>query len=296
MKKSLVVLSILTGLLALVQSAVGLFTQGGSGPFNFTTLHGETVQMWGRGIYFYDTYFKAPIFRGTDAVTLFLVLPLLAVAIGWYLRRGSLRAQLFLAGILSSLVYDSASVVLGTAYNNLFLEYIAYFGASVFALGLALASIDLQELASRISAKLPRRGMAVLLVVAGAAVLFAWLSDIINWMQPGAVPGITSYTTEVTYAIDLALIAPLCFLTAVLILRRAAAGYLTGAILLILLTVIGVVVSVQTVFQLGAGIALAPGVIVGKTASFAILALFALWLVIRLIRSVSSLPLKGGVS
>ncbi len=297
MRKSLVVLPILTGLLALVQSAAGLFSQGGSGPFNFTTLHGETVRMYGQGIYYYDTYFKAPIFRGTDAVTLFLALPLLAVAIGWYLRRpGSLRAKLFLAGILASFAYDSSSVVLGTAYNNLFLEYIAYFGASIFALGLAVTSIDLHELAARISPGLPRRGIAVVLFVAGAAVLFAWLADLIGWLQPGAVPGVTSYTTEITYAIDLAIIAPLCFLTAILILRRVAAGYLTGTILLMLLTIIGVVVSVQTVFQLSAGIELAPGVIVGKTASFAILALFALWLVIRSFRSVSNLPIKGGLS
>ncbi len=65
--------------------------------------------------------------------------------------------------------------------------------------------------------------------------------------------------------------------------------FLAGTILLMLLTIIGVFVSVQTVFQLGAGIALPPGVIAGKTASFAILALFALWLVIRLFRSISSL-------
>ncbi len=297
MKKSLVVLSFLTGLLALVQAAAGLFSAGGSGPFNFTTLHGETVQMWGQGIYYYDTFFKAPIFRGTDAVTLFLAIPLLAIAIGWYLRRqGSLRAQLFLAGVLACFVYNSTSVVLGTAYNNLFLEYIAYFGASLFAFGLALASIDLQNLAAHISPRLPRVGIAILLFVAGAAVLFAWLSDLIGWLQPGAVPGVTSYTTEITYAIDLAIIAPLCFVTAVLILRRAPFSYLTGTILLMLLAIIGVVVSTQTVFQLGAGIVLAPGVIVGKTASFAILALFALWLVIRLFRSISSLPTKGGLS
>ncbi len=284
--KPLFILSILTGILALIQSGVGLFYQGGSGPFPFTTLHGETVQMNGQGIYHFDTFFKAPIFRGTDAVTLFLCVPLLAIAI-WAYSRGTLRGKLFLTGILSYFAYNSASVTLGVAYNNLFLEYIAYFSASLFAFGLAVISIDLTDLAARVSPRVPKRGIAILLFVAGGAVLFAWLTDLIGWLQPGVIPGVTSYTTEITHAIDLAIIAPLCFLTGIQILRRASFSYLTASILLILLIMIGVVVSIQSVFQLSAGIDLPIGLIVGKTATFVILALFALGLVIRLFRCIN---------
>lgn len=284
--KVLIVLSILTGLLALVQSGVGLFYQNGGSPFPFTTLRGETVQMYGQGIYHYDPYFNGPINRGTDAVTLFMAVPLLAVGI-WLYSRGSLRGKLFLIGILSYFAYNSVSVALGVAYNNFFLEYIAYLSASVFSLGLAILSLDVHELAAGVSSSLPRGGIAVLMFVAGAALLFAWLTDLIGWLQPGAVPGIASYTTSVTHAIDLAIITPLCFLTGILIPRRAPASFLTGSILLFLLAIMGVVVTIQTVFQLMAGIELAPGVIIGKAGSFAILALFAIWLDARLFRSIS---------
>ena len=284
--KTLIMLSILTGILALVQAGVGLFYQESGSPFPFTTLHGETVQIYGQGIYHYDTYFNAPINRGTDAVTLFLAIPLLAIAI-WLYSQGSLRSWLFLIGTLSYFAYNSVSVALGVAYNPLFIEYIAYFSASIFSLGLAIVLLDTHDLAARVSSNLPRRGIAILLFIAGAAVLFAWLTDLIGWLQPGTVPGIASYTTAVTHAIDLAVITPLCFLAGLLILRRTPAGILAASSLLVLLAIIGVVVTVQTAFQLSAGIELPPGMIAGKAGSFAILALFAVWLAAQLFRSIT---------
>lgn len=283
--RSLIVLAILTGLLAVVQAGVGLLSNGGGSPFSFTTLRGETIQIWGQGIYHYDAFFNAPIDRGTDAMTLVVAVPLLIVATWWY-SRGSFRGHLLLIGVLSYFAYNSLSITLGVAYNNLFLEYIAYLSISIFALGLAIVTLNVAELEKRASARLPRRGIAILLFIAGAAVLFAWLSDLISWLQPGAVPGIASYTTAVTHAIDLAIIAPLCFLSGILILRKTPAAIVTSTILLTLLSIIGIVVAVQTVFQLTAGIQLAPGLIFGKAGSFTVLSLFAIWLDIRLIGSI----------
>ena len=41
--------------LALVAAGAGLFWQDGGMPFLFTTLHGETVQIYRQGLYRYDT-------------------------------------------------------------------------------------------------------------------------------------------------------------------------------------------------------------------------------------------------
>jgi hypothetical protein len=283
--KALIILSLLTGLLAVAQSGMGLFFQDGGSPFNFTTLHGQTVEIYGQGIYHFDTSFRAPIFKGTDAVTLFLCVPLLGIALVWY-TRGSKRGRLFLTGVLAYLLYESASVTLGTAYNPMFLVYIASFSSSLFAFALAYTSIDTQDLADQFAAGrgLPRRGIAILLFVAGAALLFAWLTDLINWLAPGAMPGIASYTTEVTYAIDLGIIAPLAFLSGIQLLRRKPVSYLISAILLIMLAIIGVVVTTQTLFQMQAGITLSPGELIGKAGSFALLSLFAIGLLIRFFR------------
>lgn len=293
--KALIIVTILAGLLAIVQSGMGLFYQTSGGPFAFTTLHGENVQMNGQGLYQNDTAFRVPIFRGTDAITLFGAVPLLVIALLVY-RKGSLAGQIFLPGVLSYFLYNAASVAFGVAYNNLFLEYIAYFSASLFAFVLACISIDFHELAGRIPARqstsgqphrgLPARGMAAVMFLSGAALFFCWLPDLIQWMGPGAVPGIASYTTEVTHVLDLGIIAPASILAGILVLRRAPAGFLMSAIILVLLAIIAFVLLGQTTFQINAGYILSPGMYIGKNGSFMLLSLFAIWLVIRFYRAI----------
>lgn len=290
--RSVIVMSILAALFALVQAGVGLFSQGGSGPFTFTTLHGAQVQMNGQGIYAYDTYFKAPVLRGTDAVTLFAALPLLVVALLLY-RRGSLRGGLLLLGVLSYLLYNAASVAMGVAYNNIFLVYIAYFSACLFAFILTFNAIDTKELAARIGPGFPRTGIAILMFFSGAALLAAWLGDILGPLFAGGVPAIDSYTTEVTYVFDLGVIAPLAILTGILLLRRAPLGYKLSALILITLAIVGLMVSVQTVFQLQAGIDLTPGQIIGKSVSFILLALIAVWMIVLYFRGLNQGKVKA---
>jgi hypothetical protein len=55
----IVLLSGLIALLALIATLVGLFWQEGSGQFSFRTVHGEVVEMFGQGIYRYDTLWGA---------------------------------------------------------------------------------------------------------------------------------------------------------------------------------------------------------------------------------------------
>jgi hypothetical protein len=173
-------------LAALITASIGLFSQGGQGPSYFTSLHGKSVQMYGQGIYQFDTHFRAPIARGTDAVTLFVALPLLIFAFTQY-RKGSLRGTFFLVGVLAYLLYNSASIALGVAYNQLFLVYIIYFSASFFSFILAFFSIDFQKLPIHIAPSYPHRGVAVFLFIAGLSV-FVWLSEILTPLFQGVYP------------------------------------------------------------------------------------------------------------
>ena len=288
--RTVIWLAWLIAVLALLAAGVGLFWQDGGRPFAFTTLHGQTIQMSGQGLYRYDTFFKAPINRGTDAATLLVGLPLLVLATLSY-RHGSLRSRVLLTGVLAYFLYNSASLAFGVAYNALFLVYIAYFSASLFAFVLAFTSIDLGSLAAHISPRLPHRGIAAFVFVAGLTV-FVWLIDIVNGLANGqAPPGLASYTTEVTSVLDLAIIAPAAFLTSALLLRRAPLGYLLACVLLILLAIIGMVVVAQTVAQTLAGITLSIGEYVGKVGTFVVMSLIAIWLTALLFRGISNTAL-----
>src|SRR6266478_3763602 len=163
--KAVVWLSALIAVLALA-AGVGLFYQNGGSSFSFTTLHGQTVQLYGQGLYHYDTIASASQEKGQDVVTLFLGIPLLVVSLLLY-RKGSLRGHLLLTGTLGYFLYTYGSMAFLTSYNPLFLAYVALFSASLFAFVLALTSFDLQSLSAHFSPHLPRRSFAVFLFAVG---------------------------------------------------------------------------------------------------------------------------------
>lgn len=278
----------LIAILALIAAGAGLFWQDGGSPFTFTTLHGENVQMVGQGIYRFDSTFKAPIQRGTDAVTLFVYLPLLLIAF-WRYRRGALIGGILLIGALSYFLYYGVSLAFSMAFNSLFLVYTALFSASFFAFLYAITAVPPPFLAAHLAPNVPRRGMAIFLVAAGLGVLFIWLSEIIGPLLQGQVPAeaLGPYTTMVTHALDMAIIAPATMLTAVYLRRRKPIGYLLAAPLLILCTLIGVVVIAQTVFQTLAGITLPIGVYIGMVGSWIVMGAFAIWLTLAFFRSLA---------
>jgi hypothetical protein len=254
----------------------GLLWQVGGAGFAFTTLHNQTAQMYGRGLYAFDTVFNAGIYKGTDIITLLVFVPLLIISILLY-RRGSLRGAFLLTGVLSFFLYNGLSMAFSAAYNPLFLVYTALLGSSLYAFILAFTSIDLQALAGQTSDRLPRRGIAIFLCVAGLAPLVLWLGDVLGAMARGRVPELlASYTTMFTYAIDLGVIVPTVYLGAVLLLRRAPLGTLISFVMLMLLAAVGVGVVAQTLVQLRLGISYNTGQLIGLICSWFVLGLFAI--------------------
>jgi hypothetical protein len=282
--KTVVILSILVGLAAGIAAITGLFWQDAGRPYNFTSLHGQTVPMYGSGLYQFDSSLRAPIYRGTDAVTLLVFLPLLVYAILTY-QSGALRGRFLLAGALAPFLYNSISLAFGAAYNTLFLLYIVYFTLSVYAFIMACTQVDLNGLLEKLAPRAPRTGMAILLFISGLSV-FVWLIDIIGSLAQGQAPsGLQTYTTDVTAVIDVGLICPTAYLTGILLLRRQPLGYLLASIMLMLNAVIGAVVIGQTIFQVIAGIILPPGQMIGFVGSFVVTGAFATWFTVRLQRS-----------
>ena len=284
--KTLFWLSLLIALLAAVYAGVGLFSQGGDGPFYFTTVRGETVEMYGWGVYRFDTAFRAPIFRGTDAVTLFLCVPAL-IAAALFARRGTLRGRLFLASVLAYFLYNPASLAFGAAYNSLLLVYIASVPASLFAFVLAFRSIDLPTLAAHSSAKLPHRWIAVFLFVAGLS-LMIWIVDIVGALVEGTVPAtLGPYHTEATYTLDLGIILPTAFLAGILVWRRNPLGTLLACITITLELTVGLVVAGQTVMQVLDGILLSSGEYAVYVMPFVLMSLIASGLLTSIFRNLS---------
>lgn len=286
--RAVIWLSMLVAIVAFAAAGIGLFWPGGNDPATFTTLRGETVEIYGQGLYRYDTIFVGSGNKGTDAVTLFVGIPLLMLSSVLYWR-GSLRGGLVLIGALTWFLYVYTSYALGAVtYNNLFLAYVALFSASLFALVVMFRSVDVRQLTSDFSPHMPRRGPASFLFVSGALTLAVWLmSPVAALIQGGPPDGLDSYTTLFTNALDSAIIVPLAFIAGMLILKRDALGYVIAIPLLILEAFLAPMIGAQTVSQLSAGVQFTTGEIVGPVSAFSVVALLAVYVSIVLLRNIS---------
>ena len=126
----------------------------------------------GRGLYYCDTVSSATQQQGNDLVTLVVGLPLLAIST-WLAFRGSLRGRLLLTGTLGFFLYTYMSMSMLTAYNSLFLAYVALFSLSRYSFILSMMSFDLTDLPQHFSSRLPHGWIAGLMFFAGGFLLLA---------------------------------------------------------------------------------------------------------------------------
>lgn len=285
--KALYVLSFTIAVLSITVAALGVFHTTGGEPFEVENQYGDTVKMYGDGIYARDSYFRAPIFRGSDFTILFAAVPLLMIATIMDMKKNTLKQRLLLTSAISVFVYYSASLAFGVTYNALHLLYTALFSASFFGLVVAMAGLDYKKVEKSVAPALPYKGIYVFLALTGAALFAAWLPDIISALLAGrSLAMIEVYTTEITYVLDMGIVGPAAIICLCLLKKRNGTGYVLLSMLLTVCLVIGVMLPVQSLFQLSAGIDLPLPVLITKAGSFVALALVALYFDIRFMKSV----------
>jgi hypothetical protein len=216
-------------ILALFAAAMGLFYETPGQSYPLTSFRGEQVMINGHGLYYYDTVSTVAQMQGNDLITLVVGLPLLAVS-AWLAFRGSLRGRLLLTGTLGFFLYTYMSMSMLTAYNSLFLVYVALFTMSLYAFILSMLSFDLADLPRHFSPHLPHGWIAGVLFAVGGFLTLAWIGRIAQPLLQNQTPALENTTTLVIQAMDLTLIAPLAILAGILLLRRSAWGYLLASV------------------------------------------------------------------
>ncbi len=272
-------------ILALFAAAAGLFYQSPGQPYSYTNHRGETVMINGQGLYYFDTVSSVAQMQGNDLITLIVGLPLLAIST-WLAFRGSLRGHLLLTGTLGFFLYTYMSMSMLTAYNPLFLVYIALFGLSLYAFILSMLSFDLIDLPKHFSPRLPHGWIAGVLFAIGGFLLLAWLGKIVPPLLQNQDPPLENTTTLVIQAMDLVLIAPLAFLAGILLLRRNAWGYLLASVAILKGLTMGLAVSTMGINMALKGVPDSLGILV----PFLFLTLLVLIIAVVLLKNIETLP------
>jgi len=231
-KLSILVLSVLALVLLLVASLVGVIWDDGGNPYFFTTLRGETVEVYGgKGLYQFDTVYKAVLFRGFDWANFVVGLPLLVWGIYLY-RRGRLKGQLLVAAVFAYLAYNYLIGVMGNAFNTLFLVWTALFSVGLFGLTLVLTELDVSSFPEKLATNFPRKSLSVYMIVLGLFLLFQYLAEVLLAYGSGKPPAsLGIYTTLELAALELGIMIPLHIWGGIVLWKRKAIGYLLAILL-----------------------------------------------------------------
>jgi hypothetical protein len=273
------------GLLAIVCGLAGFLWGGAGEPRQVVTLSGESVELYGRGLYRNDTVFAAGNNRGSDLTMLVLGVPLLVLSMVQY-RRGSVRGRFLLLGTLGFFLYVGASYALGAvAYNEMFLGYVGLFAASLFALIVLYGTFDQNFLTRSIPPDMPRRWPGGFMVASGVATFVIWIMEPLAALASGKVPpSLETRTTLFTTALDVGVIVPAALVAGILILRGRRFGYVVAFSLLILEAMLLPMITIATIVQIREGVRFEPGEIVGPITGFSVFAVLSLGVILTLMR------------
>jgi len=217
--------------------------------------------------------------RAQDLVTLASVPVLLWAA--WQARKGSLPAHLVSVGVLFWLTYGYAHLSFGAPFNAMFLIYLSVLTLAGFAMLDGLLRMDV-SVVSPAFARVPRRGTAWFLAIAGVGIAVLWLSEIVVAPPDGLPTNIhLSELPNPTWVLDLGWLIPTALGVAVLLRRRHPAGPVIAAALLVMLLILSVTMLMVVPLALAAGLGQDPVVrqqLVVFTFVFTILGSIETWL------------------
>ncbi|MGS0688090.1 hypothetical protein ACVBEQ_23520 [Nakamurella sp. GG22] len=246
--------------------------------------------------YFWDGLLTGPAAmngsaRGTALVLLVLTAPVLAVSMA-VAARGSARAVIVWLGALGTIVYNAQMLLYGTPFNQLFLLYVAMLGLSLWSVGTLLAGGTVGRLATRMSAAMPVRPLAVYVwVIAGLNALL-WLRTIVPAIldeRPSSVVDGTGIATNPVFVQDLAIWLPLAVIAGIWFWRGRDLGFVVVGGLLAMWVLEGVTVAVDQWFGAAADPA---STVVSSSAvvPLAVLAVVGLAALLAFLRSVLCRP------
>ncbi len=230
--KAIKILVICISIVALLACLAGLLLKGGPGQYDFRSINGEFVNIYGIGLYRNDSVSVASQGRASDLVTLVFGIPLLWISL-YSTNKGSFRGRLMLTGTLGYFLYTYTSYTFLWMYNSFFMLYVMLMAMSLYAFVLCFMSFNIKAIPLSFSESLPVKFLGGFQIFIGFAIGLLWLGRIAPSVFLGEVPiGLEHYTTLVIQGMDLGIVVPTAFLSGILLIKRKPFGYLLSSVII----------------------------------------------------------------
>ncbi len=256
MKNSRIVtiLVLLITVLSGFATVIGIISDNGPGEYVYTSIRGDDITIYGKGIYQHMSADVAIQGIAQDYVTLFIGIPLLLIGSGLFAKE-SIKGQLLLSG---TLMYFLVTYLFYTAmgmYNSLFLCYVLLLCLSFFAFMLTFSSFDHENIGKMLCSQRLLQYAGIFLVLNSLMVASLWLSIVIPPLLDGSIypEQLQHYTTLIVQGFDLGLLLPIAIVSGVLAVKKNSYGYLFTTIYLIFLSILMAALTSKIIFMASSG-------------------------------------------
>jgi len=247
-ENTVTVIVLLIALISAVAAGFGIFSSYGSGVYEYESIRGQIVEIYGKGLYQHMSADVAIQGIAQDCITLFIAIPLLVISLIGY-RKKSTRARFILAGTLGYFLVTYLFYTAMGMYNIMFLAYISLLGLSFFGFFLVLNQLSKLNIFEIFSSKTPYKFVGWFLIVNSILIALLWLNIILPPLFDGTIYPLelNHYTTLIVQGFDLGLLLPACFVSACLLIKCRSAGYLYSTTYVIFLSFLMTALSAKIV-------------------------------------------------
>ena len=228
-------ISIFVGIIAIlvvISTTIGIASINLKNEFNFTTIYGDVVKIYGGGIYKMHTVSQVYQVIPHDIVNLFLAVPALLISFA-FAKKGILKARLFFMAVTLYLSFTYGIYTFYAMYNRLYLCYVAIMGLCFYTFFITLKETDDTKVKQLFKDNYPNKLVGGFLITAASFMTLIWLKGIMPTVLFNDIPTIdlAQSTTMVPQAIDLAFVLPLALLMGIRLCKKKSDAYIFGTVI-----------------------------------------------------------------
>lgn len=227
------IIAVLVIIFSVICCVLPFLTKGELTEKTVISTFGDTVTLYGKGLYARNSVSSAVQAIAQDVVTLLLIVPGMIAAL-FMIKKDSVIGRFLLTGLFGYMLYTYMSYAFLMFYNDLFLLYVANMTLSFYGFILCVMILLDDVSIDSIKSNMPTKGLRFFLIVSGILILFMWIGRIVPTIGKNIAPeGLDNATTAVIQAMDMGIIVPACFVIAHLLKTKHKLGYILGPVIIV---------------------------------------------------------------
>lgn len=262
-KSIITVLAVSIVLISSFAASFGIFSRQGSGPFPHETVRGDTVMIYGLGLYEHMSADVAVQGIAQDYITLFIGIPLLLFGL-MRTRKNSLRGRILLSGIVLYFLLTYLFYLAMAMYNKMFLAYVVLLSASLFCFILLILSFDIHSFEESIKNESIFKIGGIFLILNAGLIALLWLGIVIPPIFDGTIipREVQHYTTLIVQGLDLSIFLPFAMVSGIMAVKKLPYGYLFTTIYMVFLSILMLALVSKILFMARTGANVVPVVFI----------------------------------